>query len=59
MTRIPSEILFWFGPKLEAEGLRWAPKTFMQSETVVGLLDQQNDDTASVTKRGLQVHLSG
>lgn len=59
MERIPPEMIFWIGPKLQTKGFRWAPKTFMNGRDWTILSGQHNEFGATLTKDGLKVHFPG
>ena len=58
---IPSGMIFLPGAKLEVDGYRWAPKTWMyeQSQDFLYPLFAKDARTAFLTRRGLHVQYSG
>ncbi|KAL1885306.1 hypothetical protein Plec18167_001963 [Paecilomyces lecythidis] len=58
VEKIPPEVLFWIGPKLQTKGFRWAPKTFMNAREWSNLNGSYNEFGATLTEDGLRVHLA-
>jgi hypothetical protein len=59
VERIPPEVIFWIGPKLQTKGLRWAPKTFMNGREWTRLTGNHNEFGTTLTEDGLSVHFPG
>lgn len=59
MEKIPPEMIFWVGPKLQTKGFRWAPRTFMIGREWTILSEQHNQSGATLTEDRLKVHLPG
>jgi hypothetical protein len=50
--KIPADVIFWIGPKLQTKGFRWAPATFLNGKD---LIKNRDSGIAFLTDKGLQV----
>jgi hypothetical protein len=49
MPNIPSDVIFWIGPKLQKKGFGWAPSTFLNGRDLHHNSELINTGAANLT----------